>query len=76
MIFAMGGDSAGQSYRRQQMRDLNIEELGQVYGAGGSGRNGGSSCGKGSRSRKSKSKKSKSKKSRNSKSHRRSGRCW
>ena len=58
------------------MRDLNIEELGQVYGAGSRGRSGGKSCGKGSRSRKSKSKKSKCKKSRKSKSHRRSGRCW
>jgi hypothetical protein len=57
------------------MRDLNIEELGQVYGAGGRGRGGGKSCGKGGRSRKSKSKKSKSKHSRKSKS-RRSGRCW
>ena len=76
MIFAMDGDSADQLYGRQQMRDLNIEELDQVYGAGGRGRSGGDSCGKGSRSRKSKSKKSKSKCSRKSKSHRRSGRCW
>jgi hypothetical protein len=59
------------------MRDLNIEELGQVYGAGGRGRRGGKNCGNGSRSRKSKSKKSKSKCKRSgSKSHRRSGRCW
>ena len=57
------------------MRDLNMEEVGLVYGAGGKSRKGGKSCGKGSRSRKSKSKKSKCKKSKKSKS-RRSGRCW
>ncbi|HEY0115024.1 MAG TPA: hypothetical protein VGB54_04825 [Allosphingosinicella sp.] len=51
------------------MRDLNLEEVGQVYGGGGKGRNCYDPCGsKGSKSRKSKkSKKSaKSKKSRKS----------
>jgi hypothetical protein len=55
------------------MRDLNLNELEQVYGAGGGGRNCSPtppSCGGGSKSKKSKSKKSKSKKS---KSHKRSG---
>ena len=37
------------------MRDLNIDELGQVYGAGGSGCKGGGSGGGGSKSHKSKS---------------------
>jgi len=55
------------------MRDLNKEELGFVYGAGGSGRNGCSPCGGGSKSKKSKSKKSKSKKSKSKKSKSRRG---
>ena len=56
------------------MRDLNTNELGHIYGAGGGGRSGGSSCSKG----KSKSKKSKSKckRSKKSKSRKNSGRCW
>ena len=53
------------------MRDLNLNELEQVYGAGGKGKSGcGSSptppCG-GSKSKASKSKKSKSKKSKSNK---------
>ncbi len=55
------------------MRDLNRDELGFVYGAGGRGRSGGSCSPCGSKSRKSKSKKSKSKKSK-SKKHSRSRR--
>ena len=55
------------------MRDLSTDELGHVYGAGGSGRGCSPrppSCG-GSKSKKSKSKKSKSKKSKSRKhSHR------
>ena len=50
------------------MRDLNQEELGSVYGAGGSSKKGRCGCSGGSKSKKSKSKKSKSKKSK--------GRCW
>ena len=55
------------------MRDLNINELEQVYGAGGKSKRGcGSSptppsCGGGSKSKKSKSKKSKGKKSKSNK---------
>jgi hypothetical protein len=59
----------------KKMRDLNTQEMDQVYGAGGHGRRGGGCSSKGSHSRKSKSKKSKSKRSCKSKS-RRSGRCW
>jgi hypothetical protein len=47
------------------MRDLSTDELGHVYGAGGSGRNCSPQppkCGGGSKGKKSKSKKSKSKK--------------
>lgn len=56
------------------MRDLNIEELGQVYGGGGKGRNSCyDPCGShGSKSRKSKKSK-KSKKSRKSRKSRKSG---
>lgn len=52
------------------MRDLNLGELDQVYGAGGYSRCCSYVCGGGSKSKKSKSKKSKSKKSKskNSKS--------
>lgn len=50
------------------MRDLNLEELGAVYGAGGSSKRGGCGCSGGSKSKKSKSKKSKSKKSKSKKS--------
>jgi len=50
------------------MRDLNTEELGFVYGAGGSSKKGGCGCKGGSKSKKSKSKKSKSKKSKSKKS--------
>ena len=59
------------------MRDLNQEELGFVYGAGGRGRNGCSPCGGGSKSKKSKSKKSKScgSKSKKSKSKKSKKRC-
>jgi hypothetical protein len=60
------------------MRDLSTDELGHVYGAGGSGRGCSPqppSCGGGSKSKKSKSKKSKSKKSK-SKKHSRSRRCY
>jgi hypothetical protein len=63
MIF---GSMAKMPARRDEMRDLRIDEVGQVYGAGGKGRKGGSCGGGGSKSRKSnscKSKKSKSKKS-------------
>ena len=60
------------------MRDLNQEELGFVYGAGGRGRSGGCGCDGGSKSKKSKSKKSKSKKSKShkSKSKKSRGRCY
>jgi len=53
------------------MRDLSTDELGHVYGAGGSGRNCSPqppSCGGGSKSKKSKSHGSKSKKSKAKKS--------
>ena len=49
------------------MRDLNTEELGLVYGAGGKSKKGGR-CGGGSKSKKSKSKKSKKCKSKSKKS--------
>jgi hypothetical protein len=60
------------------MRDLNQEELGFVYGAGGSGRRGSCGCSGGSKSKKSKSKKSKSHKSKSkkSKSKKSRGRCY
>lgn len=45
------------------MRDLRVEELANVYGAGGKGRNGCHSSGKGSKSRKVKSSKRKCKSS-------------
>lgn len=54
------------------MRDLSTDELGHVYGAGGSGRNCSPqppSCG-GSKSKKSKSRKCKQSKSKHSKSRR------
>ena len=62
------------------MRDLNIDELGQVYGAGGNSRCGGCGGGRGSKSRgskshRSKSHKSKSHKSKSRKSRKHSGRC-
>ena len=46
------------------MRDLNIDELAHVYGAGGKSRNSCNSSGKGSKSRKKKSSKRKRKSSR------------
>jgi hypothetical protein len=54
------------------MRDLNLNELEAVYGAGGCGRNNSPappSCGGGSKSKKSKSGKCKGSKSKKSKSH-------
>jgi hypothetical protein len=56
------------------MRDLKIEELGQVYGAGGGGCRGGGSGGGGSKSHRSNSHKSKSHKSKSHKSKKNS-RC-
>ena len=50
------------------MRDLNLDELDQVYGAGGKSRCCYCACDGGSKSKKSKSKKSKSKKSKSKKS--------
>ena len=57
------------------MRDLNQEELGFVYGAGGSSKKGGCGCSGGSKSKKSKKSKSKKSKSKKSKSKKSKGKC-
>jgi hypothetical protein len=75
MIFGATAFLAAHQRGVPSMRDLKTEELGQVYGAGGKGRNGGGCGSGGSKSRKSKSRKSKSCKSKSKKSRRRSHGC-
>ena len=58
------------------MRDLNTEELGSVYGAGGSSKKGKCGSSGGSKSKKSKKSKSKISKSKKSMSKKSRGRCW
>jgi hypothetical protein len=69
-----GEKAAGYEEGVLEMRDLDTNELSQVYGAGGGGRKGGSCGGGGSRSHKSKSKKSKSCKSKSKRSKK--NRCY